>query len=68
MEVEEVPEVPTKCVTEIRDLWVRCGLHYIDFEGLADGRSVKEILSMVSPQKMVAIFFLFCSGCFFCRS
>lgn len=33
---------------------VKCGLQYMDFEGRADGRSIKNMLAHVAPIKLVS--------------
>ena len=67
MEVEEAPEVPSKCAVEEREVLVRCSISYIDFEGLADGRSVRELLLAVAPKKTVCylLSFIFVVSFFF---
>ena len=38
-------------------LCFRCSLTYIDFEGRSDGESIKRILSLVNPRKLVRVCF-----------
>lgn len=37
---------------------MKCSLHYMDFEGRSDGRSIKSILSHVAPLKLVWCFLI----------
>lgn len=39
-------------------VYVKCSLVYMDFEGRSDGGSIKKILSHVSPLKLVRISFV----------
>jgi cleavage and polyadenylation specificity factor subunit 2 len=48
-------ETPTKYVSFEERVAVRCMLQYIDFEGLTDGRSIKQILSRIAPRKLVCV-------------
>lgn len=55
MELLEIKEPPTKCVTQRINLEIRCQLAYIDFEGRSDGESVKRILSLVKPRQLILV-------------
>lgn len=55
MEILEIKEPPTKSITEIREVEVKCSIRYIDFEGRSDGESVKRILSLVKPRQLILI-------------
>lgn len=46
-------ETPTKYIAFEEKVAIRCMLQYIDFEGLTDGRSIKQILSRIAPRKLV---------------
>ncbi|KAJ7523061.1 hypothetical protein O6H91_18G035900 [Diphasiastrum complanatum] len=48
-------EHPSKVVSSDITVQVKCALQYIDFEGRADGRSIKSILAHVAPLKLVLI-------------
>ncbi|KAJ3343248.1 hypothetical protein HDU93_009232 [Gonapodya sp. JEL0774] len=50
-----VPDVPSKYVTEDRTLQVRCTVRYVDMEGLADGRSVRNILPGLRAKKIILV-------------
>lgn len=50
-----VPEIPSKFVSEDREVHVRCRVTYIDFEGLTDGRSIKNILPQIQPRKLILV-------------
>ncbi len=51
--VEE--EVPTKCVSERRELVIKAKLEFIDYEGRSDGESIKKILSNMKPKNLIVI-------------
>lgn len=51
----EMSEIPTKCVSEIKYLEVKCQISYIDFEGRSDGQSVERILNLVKPRQLILI-------------
>jgi len=55
MELLEIKETPTKCITQTINLDIRCQLAYIDFEGRSDGESVKRILSLVKPRQLILV-------------
>lgn len=51
---EEPVEPPSKFVSETHAVHMRCGLYYIDMEGLNDGRAVKTIVPQVNPRRLVS--------------
>ncbi|BBN04094.1 cleavage and polyadenylation specificity factor subunit 2 [Marchantia polymorpha subsp. ruderalis] len=48
-------EKPSKVVLEDITVQVRCSLHYMDYEGRSDGKSIKNILAHVAPLKLVLV-------------
>ncbi|KAK2653889.1 hypothetical protein Ddye_013745 [Dipteronia dyeriana] len=46
---------PSKVVSNELTVQVKCSLIYLDYEGRADGRSIKTILAHVAPLKLVLI-------------
>ena len=50
---DEADKVPSKYIVQKLHVQVRCGIIFIDFEGRSDGKSVKNLLTGVSPRKMV---------------
>ncbi|KAJ3006999.1 UNVERIFIED_CONTAM: cleavage and polyadenylation specificity factor subunit 2 [Siphonaria sp. JEL0065] len=64
---EELPEIQTEEVEAIQDnepskyvvfpinIRVVCRVIFVDFEGRSDGKSVKNILTQVSPRKLVLV-------------
>jgi hypothetical protein len=56
-EVEYVEEVfiPEKIMNEMCDLNIKCKLMCADFDGMSDLRSIKTILSTLTPKKLVFI-------------
>ncbi|KYR02534.1 Selenocysteine-specific elongation factor [Tieghemostelium lacteum] len=56
--VEETTEhdvTPTKTIQVQYHIKVNCKIQYIDFEGCADGRSIKSIIQKISPNQLVLI-------------
>lgn len=51
----DVAEVPTKCLESTLSLDVNASLQYIDFEGRSDGESVRKIISMMKPQRVILV-------------
>jgi len=49
-------EIPTKCITQSISVNIKAGVHYVDSQGKADGRSIKTILqNEVTPRKLILI-------------
>jgi cleavage and polyadenylation specificity factor subunit 2 len=58
VDVKEAAEkvvIPSKCISLDVKVRVQCQIHYIDFEGLSDGKSIKTILQHISPKKLILI-------------
>ena len=54
IEEQDVPvEVPSKYVTEVVDLEMRCKVFFVDLEGVHDGRATKNIIPHINPRRMV---------------
>eukprot|EP00854_Cymbomonas_tetramitiformis_P012666 gene12666-14974_t len=50
-----VKEAPTKIVELKAHVVVRCAVLYVEYEGRSDGRSVKTLLSHISPRQLVSV-------------
>ncbi|KAG2178419.1 hypothetical protein INT44_001571 [Umbelopsis vinacea] len=48
-------ETPTKYISFEDSITVKCMLQYIDFEGLTDGRSIRNILAKIAPRKLIIV-------------
>ncbi|XP_065184481.1 cleavage and polyadenylation specificity factor subunit 2-like [Sycon ciliatum] len=48
-------DIPTKVVTTMRRIDVRCRRQFIDFEGRSDGESIKRILNLVKPRQLILV-------------
>jgi len=48
-------EVPTKVVSRDVDVDVKCAVQYMDYEGLADGRSIRNIIARVGPHSLILV-------------
>lgn len=46
--------MPTKCVSEMRRVEVKCSISYIDFEGRSDGESIMKIIQQIKPREVGA--------------
>ncbi|EDO46395.1 predicted protein [Nematostella vectensis] len=53
--VRDLSKVPTKCISQKKTVSIRCTLAFIDFEGRSDGESIKRILNLVNPRKLVLV-------------
>ncbi|KAK9467791.1 beta-lactamase-like protein [Lipomyces arxii] len=54
-EEEKSVVVPSKTVIEYKDIDVQCEITYIDYEGLADARSIEMIIPQIQPRKLILI-------------
>jgi len=54
-EEEEVHEVPTKLVSETCEVIIRATILSIDFEGKADGKSVRTLITQTAPRRVVLV-------------
>ena len=52
---EEVQEAPTKLVSETREVHIRATILSVDFEGRADGKSVRTLITQTSPRRIVLV-------------
>jgi len=52
---EEEYETPTKCVKTREPVSVRCGIEYIDCEGLIDGESQVQLLNQIQPTEIIVV-------------
>ncbi|KAF2897395.1 hypothetical protein ILUMI_08780 [Ignelater luminosus] len=53
--IQDVTEVPTKCILLNRTVQVNAQVQYIDFEGRSDGESLTKILSQLRPRRVVVV-------------
>lgn len=57
--LEEPPleslEIPTKCVLNVQTFSVHANIQFIDFEGRSDGDSIKKIISMIKPRRLILV-------------
>lgn len=54
-QLQDVSEVPTKCIAVTVTLDINASIQYIDFEGRTDGESMRKILSQIKPRQLVLI-------------
>ena len=48
-------QTPTKCVKTREPVSVRCGIEYIDCEGLIDGESQVQLLNQIQPTEIIVV-------------
>ena len=48
-------EVPTKLVSRNLTVSVACTIEYMDYEGLSDGRSIRNIITSVGPYSLILV-------------
>uniref|UniRef100_A0A7E4UVQ9 Cleavage and polyadenylation specificity factor subunit 2 n=1 Tax=Panagrellus redivivus TaxID=6233 RepID=A0A7E4UVQ9_PANRE len=48
-------DVPTKCIQKVVKVEVLCKVYFIDFEGRCDAESVKKLLDVRKPRKLVLV-------------
>ena len=48
-------EHPTKCISTMQYVDIKCTITFIDFEGRSDGDSIKRILSLVKPRQLIIV-------------
>ena len=51
----ETQEVPTKCVVNVQTFCLNANIQFIDFEGRSDGDSIKKIISMIKPRRLILV-------------
>lgn len=49
------PLAPVKTVIQEKSLPIQCAVLYIDYEGISDGKSIKQIISKLQPQHLILI-------------
>ncbi|GIY28510.1 cleavage and polyadenylation specificity factor subunit 2 [Caerostris extrusa] len=50
-----ITEVPTKCISYMQTLDINASIMFIDFEGRSDSESIKKILSMIKPRRLIIV-------------
>ena len=48
-------EIPTKCVTEEKEIIVKSKIYFIDYEGRSDGESIRKLISNIKPKNLIII-------------
>jgi len=48
-------EIPTKCIAKEVTIQVKCNIEYIDFEGRSDGESIRQLVQMMKPKRLVIV-------------
>ncbi len=51
----DLTEVPTKCISDIQNVEVRCKVVYIDFEGRSDGDSIFKVVNAIKPRRVIIV-------------
>ncbi|XP_026490952.1 probable cleavage and polyadenylation specificity factor subunit 2 [Vanessa tameamea] len=56
MEVEEeLTEIPSKCVSSVRQVQIRANIQYIELEGRCDGESLLRVVAHAKPRAIVGL-------------
>ncbi|XP_022244623.1 cleavage and polyadenylation specificity factor subunit 2-like isoform X2 [Limulus polyphemus] len=53
--LQDITEVPTKCVAVSQTLDINASVQFIDFEGRSDAESIKKIISMCKPRRLILV-------------
>lgn len=51
----DITEVPTKCTSYFQTLDINASVQFIDFEGRSDSESIKKILGMIKPRRLIIV-------------
>ncbi|XP_060555652.1 cleavage and polyadenylation specificity factor subunit 2-like [Ruditapes philippinarum] len=54
-QLQDVSEVPTKCIAVTVTLDINASIQYIDFEGRTDGESMRKILNQIKPRQLILV-------------
>ncbi|KAJ8713815.1 hypothetical protein PYW08_007435 [Mythimna loreyi] len=52
---EEMAEVPSKCVTQMRQVQIKATISYIELEGRCDGESLLRVVTQAKPRAIVGL-------------
>ncbi|CAB3248618.1 unnamed protein product [Arctia plantaginis] len=52
---EEMTEIPSKCVSSMRQVTVKANVQYIELEGRCDGESLLRVLAQAKPRALVGL-------------
>lgn len=53
--MQDITEVPTKCISTTKILDINASVQFIDFEGRSDSESIKKIISLIKPRRLILI-------------
>ncbi|XP_047033861.1 probable cleavage and polyadenylation specificity factor subunit 2 [Helicoverpa zea] len=52
---EEMTEIPSKCVSSIRQVQIKANIQYIELEGRCDGESLLRVVTQAKPRAIVGL-------------
>ncbi|CAH0728143.1 unnamed protein product, partial [Brenthis ino] len=52
---EEITEIPSKCITSVRQVQIRANIQYIELEGRCDGESLLRVVAHAKPRAIVGL-------------
>ncbi|RVE55259.1 hypothetical protein evm_000157 [Chilo suppressalis] len=52
---EEMTEIPSKCVTSVRQVSIKANIQYIELEGRCDGESLLRVVAQAKPRSIVGL-------------
>ncbi|XP_005112434.2 cleavage and polyadenylation specificity factor subunit 2 [Aplysia californica] len=53
--LQDMTEVPTKCISSTVTLDINARVQFIDFEGRSDGKSMRKYLSQIKPKQLILV-------------
>ena len=53
--MQDISEVPTKCIASLKTVDINANIVFIDFEGRSDGESIKKLLSQIKPRQVILV-------------
>lgn len=54
-DLQDISEVPTKCISTTKTIDINATIMFIDFEGRSDGESIKKIITMIKPRRLILV-------------
>ncbi|XP_045452922.1 probable cleavage and polyadenylation specificity factor subunit 2 isoform X1 [Melitaea cinxia] len=52
---EEITEIPSKCVSSMRQVQIRANIQYIELEGRCDGESLLRVVAHAKPRAIIGL-------------
>ncbi|KAJ0173819.1 hypothetical protein K1T71_010968 [Dendrolimus kikuchii] len=52
---QEMIEIPSKCITSVRQVTIKANIQYIELEGRCDGESLLRVVSQAKPRAIIGL-------------